>query len=1085
MKKLRYLIFTIFLIGSASSLLSQEYFFRSYSIEQGLPQSTIFCAMEDQRGEMWIGTEGSGICRFNGIDFQVIDKSDGLSGNIVRSVFEDSKGNIWIGTENSLDKYDGFTLHSFSDTKITETPVLAINEDKKGNIWVGTESKGLFRIEYGDSLIIENYTVSEGLANMFIFDIDVDNKDRVWLSLIGGINIVEYDQDDFKITKLIEGYDIPSGIILCGSMDPKGNMWFGTYQEGVFKVEPGDDLNNVRVYTPDFLDILSEERIWDIHWTANNECYVATEGNGVIHFNEQNLLDHYTKENGIKTNQIYRITESANGNMWFSTLGKGILKFENKLLVNYHSETGIKGNKIYDIERNEKGELLVGSDEGFSIYKFQGDQVEIIANYSITDGLPSNDITSINSKGDNIWLGSSNGIVQIVNGHVRIPEFNAGLNSQNVNCLLEDSKRNLWIGTNSGYSVYINNELHRINKEDQNLVNDEVQTIIEHSNGDIWMGTLGGLVRLHGTEYTDYIKEDGLIELSIHAITEDKNGDLWLGTFGGGIFLFSQEYDSIPIRLIAGNDILSSNNIYSLEFLNDSVLIAATESGFDQITIGRKNVVSRVVHYNVNDGYPGGGNNLNAISIDDNSLVWFGNSEGLVRFDPSQQTDLTPPEIQINRIKLFFEEQDWHTYGPTLAWFNVPKELMLPHKDNHLTIGFSSIFYGNHKGISYSYFLEGQSKGWSPYLQSMEVDFPGLRPGKYNFHVKAKNKFGITGEAKNFSFEIKPPFWQRPWFIILSVIALIAAVIVIIQLRTKKLKQEKIRLEKIVDERTREVVKQKDQIEKQHDIVVKQNIDIESSIHYAEKIQKAVIPSQAILSKIFNDSFILFRPQHIVSGDFYWIGQKGDYIIFTAVDCTGHGVPGAFMSMLGISYLNQIVLAENTVMPDQILNKLRTHVINSFSQKESKEDDRKDGMDIAMCSYNLKTKKLYYSGAYNPLFLIRSDSSEPEIIEHPADKMPVGLYAIMDDFKLNEIDYKTGDSIYMFSDGFPDQFGGERFKKFMKKRFKEMILNNQGKAMSEQKEVFNNILCEWMAFKDPDEEVIDQTDDILVMGIKL
>ncbi|MFC2129528.1 two-component regulator propeller domain-containing protein [Bacteroidota bacterium] len=253
MKIFKFFVLAFILLGTQHTLFSQEYFFRSYSIEQGLPQSTIFCALEDSRGEMWIGTEGSGICRFNGIDVQVMDRSDGLSGNIVRSVFEDSKGNIWIGTENSLNKYDGFTLQSFADTKISETPVLAINEDKKGNIWIGTESKGLFRIEYADSLVIENYTVSEGLANMFIFDIDVDNKDRVWLSLVGGVNIVEYEPDNFHVTKLIEGYDIPSSIILCGSMDPEGNMWFGTYQEGVFKVEPGDDLNNVTTTSPDHL----------------------------------------------------------------------------------------------------------------------------------------------------------------------------------------------------------------------------------------------------------------------------------------------------------------------------------------------------------------------------------------------------------------------------------------------------------------------------------------------------------------------------------------------------------------------------------------------------------------------------------------------------------------------------------------------------------------------------------------------------------------------------------------------------------------------------------------------------------------
>ncbi len=1084
MKILKYFVLAFILLGTQQSLLSQEYFFRSYSIEQGLPQSTIYCALEDSRGEMWIGTEGSGVARFNGIEVEVYDRANGLSDNIVRALFEDSNGNIWIGTNSGLNKYDGYSLQSISNTKINESPVLTINEDRSGNLWIGTQSQGLFRLEFGDSLVIDNYTVSEGLANMFIFDIDVDNDDRLWCSLIGGVNIVEYTEDNFQVTKLIEGYDIPSGNILCGSMDSNGDMWFGTYQEGVFKVEAGDDLTNVKSTTPDFLDFLSFERVWDIRWTGKNECFVATEDQGVIHFNEQGILNHFTKDNGITTNQIYRITESRNGDIWFSTLGNGILKYENRMFVNYRGGVGINGTQIFAVETNANEDLLIGTDEGLSAYSFEGDHPSLVANYNTNNGLPSSEITSIACSGNITWLAGSNGVAKLENGRISMPEFNAGLRGQNVYCLMVDSEENLLIGTSSGYSIYINNELHQINLVEKGFDSNDVQTILEHSSGDIYMGTMVGLMKRHGEDLTSFDKAEGLMELNINALAEDKNGDVWIGTFGGGIFLFSQEYDSIPIQQIAGNDILSSNNIYSLVFLNDSVLVAATESGFDEITIGPNNTVVQSIHYDVNDGFPGGGNNLNALVVDQ-GLVWFGNNEGLVKFDPSQRSDQAPPELQINRLKLFFEEQDWKTYGPTVPWFNIPDNLMLPYHDDHLTIGFSSIFYGNHSGLSYSYFLDGQSKDWSPYIQSREVDFPGLRPGKYNFQVKAKNKYGMAGDISSISFEIKPPFWMQPWFIILVILILFASVILYVRWRTRKLQLEKIQLEKIVKERTHEVVMQKEHIEKQHDIVVQQNDEIEASIHYAERIQKAVVPSEDILKNNFDDSFILWRPQHIVSGDFYWVGEKGDNVIFAAADCTGHGVPGAFMSMLGVSYLNQIVLEENTVKPSEILDKLRDHIINSFSQKEQGEAERKDGMDIALCTYNKKTKKLYYAGAYNPLFLIRDSGEGPELIEHNADKMPVGLYAIMDGFKTIEVDYHKGDSIYMFSDGFPDQFGGERFKKFMKKRFREMILSNHGKSLPDQKQVFDDTLEAWMGFKDQEGGEIIQTDDVLVVSVKM
>ena len=220
------------------------------------------------RHEIWIGTEGSGVCRFNGSEVIILDKDEGLTGNVVRSLYEDSKGNIWIGTDNGLDKYDGYDLHSFRETDISETNVLAINEDRNGNIWIGTQSKGLFRISEGDSLEIENFTTSNGLVSPFIFDIDFDQYNRMWLSMIGGINVVEYHQGNFSVKRLVEGKEIPSGNILCGDKDINGDFWFGSFDDGLFKIEVKEDLSEIKWEKPDFVSFLDQTRIWDIKWTA-------------------------------------------------------------------------------------------------------------------------------------------------------------------------------------------------------------------------------------------------------------------------------------------------------------------------------------------------------------------------------------------------------------------------------------------------------------------------------------------------------------------------------------------------------------------------------------------------------------------------------------------------------------------------------------------------------------------------------------------------------------------------------------------------------------------------------------------------
>ena len=298
---------------------------------------------------------------------------------------------------------------------------------------------------------------------------------------------------------------------------------------------------------------------------------------------------------------------------------------------------------------------------------------------------------------------------------------------------------------------------------------------------------------------------------------------------------------------------------------------------------------------------------------------------------------------------------------------------------------------------------------------------------------------------------------------------------------------ENIKLEKIVDERTREVVEQKDEIARQRDVVTYQKKEITDSIHYAERIQRAVLPNDKILKEKFSDYFVLFRPKDIVSGDFYWMNIKNDHAVFTAADCTGHGVPGAFMSMLGVSFLNKIVNETGIVNPADILNSLRDNIITALKQ-EGTPETTKDGMDIALCSVDLRNRKLFFAGANNPLFLIRKNAEGYELLETQADKMPIGYYSSMEPFTNNEIEIQDGDTVYMFSDGFVDQFGGPEGRKFMKKRFKEMLLAHQSLDMATQGTTFNNIIEEWINHPPADPTQVTftgQIDDIILIGVRI
>ena len=277
------------------------------------------------------------------------------------------------------------------------------------------------------------------------------------------------------------------------------------------------------------------------------------------------------------------------------------------------------------------------------------------------------------------------------------------------------------------------------------------------------------------------------------------------------------------------------------------------------------------------------------------------------------------------------------------------------------------------------------------------------------------------------------------------------------------------RQKKVIEEQKQKVEEQKQVVEEQKQKVEEQKKDITDSIRYAENIQKALLPAEEDLS-LLPDGFILFQPKDIVSGDFYWLQHHNDKVYFAACDCTGHGVPGAFMSMIGSSLLDEAVVEKGITKPNEIFFEVRKGFINALKQTQE-AGTQKDGMDAVLCSWN-KNGTLEYSLAYNPLLLIRKG----EILETKADKQPVGFHTgaqkPFTHHKLNK-----GDTVYLFSDGYPDQFGGKKDKKFMMKNFKKLLLSIQDKTMNEQKTILETTMAEWKGDT-------EQVDDILVMGVR-
>ncbi|MFL5763838.1 MAG: SpoIIE family protein phosphatase [Bacteroidia bacterium] len=282
-------------------------------------------------------------------------------------------------------------------------------------------------------------------------------------------------------------------------------------------------------------------------------------------------------------------------------------------------------------------------------------------------------------------------------------------------------------------------------------------------------------------------------------------------------------------------------------------------------------------------------------------------------------------------------------------------------------------------------------------------------------------------------------------------------------------------LEAKVIERTEQVVRQKEEIETQNQELEVLYKHVTDSIKYAKRIQEAILPPESLVKRLLPNSFVLYKPKDIVSGDFYWIDEKNGKTMFTAVDCTGHGVPGAFMSIVGYNVLKHVVNSTDTTTPALILDKLNEGVSETLHHG-NEEAQAKDGMDLSFCTIDFKNLELQYAGAYNPLYVIR----DGKLIQTKADKFPIGLFlgAEKKKFTNHTVQLQKGDSVYIFSDGYADQFGGPNGKKFMANHFRDLLMQVHNEPIESQKEVLNKTIEEWRG-------PLDQVDDILVIGLKI
>lgn len=499
------------------------------------------------------------------------------------------------------------------------------------------------------------------------------------------------------------------------------------------------------------------------------------------------------------------------------------------------------------------------------------------------------------------------------------------------------------------------------------------------------------------------------------------------------------------------------------------------------------------------------------IWVDEDGTSWLATElDGLLRYNPALTKNVEAGFA--NMVVSVLANDSTELYGglfvPTDT-SNVPTAPLAIHfSQNALRFEFAALTFDANSAVQYRSLLEGFDPQWSQWTNEDARSYTNLPPGSYTFRVQARNVYGQTGIEGLYRFTLLPPWYLTWWAVTLFALAGVGVVIGgalgYNRYRTAQLEARNRILEATVQERTAEVVKQKEEIEEKnrniteknaelenayeeiraqnenleaaYHIIEEKNKDITDSIHYASRIQQAFLPTKDEIRKVFPNSFVMLMPRDIVSGDYYWFGRRGDYVLLAGADCTGHGVPGAFMSMMGNTLLHQIV-SEGIVHPGEVLDILDQKV--KFNLKQFDPNSRtNDGMEVMLWTVNTKTRELMYASASRPMVHIRGGV----LTEIKAEKIPIGGAQYRDHrgFEAHAFPYETGDWVYTFSDGFPDQFGGDQGRKYMLKRAKEKLLEIHHLPADEQEAILRVEMEEWMRSGG-----YEQTDDILIIGFQL
>lgn len=1028
----------------------QNYYFDNYSVKEGLAQSTVYDIHQDLDGFLWLGTS-AGVSKFDGINFKNYTFKDGLGKNAVQKIIQDKNGNLWFGHKGGfISRLKDDSLQSFKpDT--TSADITVLTEDYLGNIWVGTNGVGAFKIKNPDSQNLSNadYIPYKEELGKFVFSIYHTMNHELYFIINNGIKKFNFESSsfsDYKPKNLPQFFQYT-----CMFEDSKRHLWFGTHLGGVYKSNNDGSYKKFRAK-----DGLAGNWISCINEDENNNIWIGTWGKGISLINKDGILN-FNLNNGLPDLKIRCIKTDFEGNVLIGTQENGLCIYKGDGFINYSNKDGIRGKQVHASLQDSEGNYWFGTDNGLTIIPVSNNNLETPVYFNIeNEKIPENRIRFIKEdKKGTIWVAGEKSIVSkskdsnefdynfLVNGYIK--------QTNTITAFDIDKFNSLWIGTLDGLFVYdINNDLITQLNENHGLIDKTISALYVDSKQRVWIGFEQKGINVFTPKDSTFTKVEVPFGFTAVTFTESPDNKIWVGTQSQGIFIYNGlEFE----KQLKSSDGLISDNITALySAINDNIYIG-TSRGLNKYDLEK----NRFSSYSSKTGFTGIEVKKNSGHIDKNGNVWLGTVNGATRINLSKNKERKlEPKTIITKLRVNLKER------------GLNDKLVFSHTENSIIFDYISVCLSDPNAVTYKTMLEGAQDSWQPETKQTTASFPGLAPGKYTFKIIAKNNAGVWNKTPiKISFKINPPFWKSIVFYIVTGVILLILIFVYIKVRERKLIVEKKILEDKVDERTKEISQKNKEL-------VLFNKKITGSIQYAKRIQDAMLPSHEHLNEILPEHFIYYKPRDIVSGDYYWATKKDDLLIIAVVDCTGHGVPGAFMSMLGMTLLDEIINKKNITDTAKVLNLMRKSVIKALKQK-GQRGETQDGMDIALCAINTKDLSLQFSGAYNPLYLIRDN----ELIKYKADRMPIGIYYKQKkEFKSHTIQLEKNDKIYLFTDGYIDQFNEFSGEKLMTRNFSRYLLKSNHLPMESQVKYLNKKLKDWQG-------KIEQVDDILIIGLKI